>query len=615
LLEHLLGGHESLAGLSELIRARTGGNPFFIEEVVWSLVESGTLVGERGAYRLARPAAELEIPATVQSVLAARIDRLREREKQVLQTASVIGKRFSAPVLERVIEMPEFDLAASLSALLGAEFVYQEALYPRAEYAFKHPLTQEVVYGSQLSERRARTHGAVARAIAADEPEKLNECTALIAHHWEAAGELLEAARWSRRAAEWAGFSDPAEALRHWRGVRRLAAEAPESAEAAGLALAACVWILAFAWRVGISEDEAWAVFREGRRLAQASGDLHSLARLCSSYGFHKVLAMEPAEEALALLDEATGLAREVADSALTLRLAGEWTVSYRNLGRIREAFRISGEVIERARSDPSVGAGIGRLRGYGMLLCAKGMVLGDLARLEEAVRVGEEASRLARERGWDEILFWATACLARTAFAAGDAGRALHHARDAEELAERIGGSGVRANGFLALGMAHLAGRRWGKAKVAFERANATATSGTRNIYLEAMVFLAEATLEVGDPDGARAAIDEAMTLHRDRQLRTRINLLLTLARILLRTEGIRAADRIEGALSEAWRLSEEQGAPVLCPHVHVQRAELARLRGDGTARERELREAHRLFTEMGATGHAKRLAKELGL
>src|SRR5262249_17000871 len=146
LLADLLGMDPSLRRLTERIRERTGGNPFFIEEIVQSLVETGALLGTRGAHRLGKAVEEVVLPATVQSVLAARIDRLPEREKWVLQTASVIGKNFSEPILRSVADLVDGDLAGTLDALMNSEFIYEEALYPQAEYAFKHPLTEEVAY-------------------------------------------------------------------------------------------------------------------------------------------------------------------------------------------------------------------------------------------------------------------------------------------------------------------------------------------------------------------------------------------------------------------------------------------------------------------------------------
>jgi class 3 adenylate cyclase len=222
LLNELLGNHPSVAGLGELIRDRTRGNPFFIEEVVKSLAESGSLEGSAGSYRLVKPVADVAVPASVQGILASRIDHLPERDKQVLQTAAVIGRKFPESILTKVMELPDTDLAASLASLQSGEFIYQETLYPEAEYAFKHPLTEEVAYGSQLGERRRRIHGEVARAIQGTQPEKLDEQAPLLAYHWERAEELLEAAQWHRRAAEWAGVSDLNEAIRHWQSVRAL---------------------------------------------------------------------------------------------------------------------------------------------------------------------------------------------------------------------------------------------------------------------------------------------------------------------------------------------------------------------------------------------------------
>src|SRR5438552_5170677 len=265
LLASLLGTDPSLAGLVERMRERTRGNPFFIEEVVQSLVEAGTLQGARGSYRLARPVAEVAIPATVQAVLAARIDRLPEREKQILQTAAVIGKEFSEPILQAVVDLPPSELAAALRALVAAEFLYEAALFPQAEYAFRHPLTQEVAYRSQLAERRARVHAAVARAIAAQYTGKLDERAALLAHHFEAAGESLEAATSNRRPARCVGSTHPAEGLPHWRKVRTLAAKVPDLAEADVLGLVARAQLLNLGSRLGASAEVAAAVFEEGR--------------------------------------------------------------------------------------------------------------------------------------------------------------------------------------------------------------------------------------------------------------------------------------------------------------------------------------------------------------
>ena len=217
-----------------------------------------------------RPVDQLTIPATVQAVLEARMDRLGEREKAVLQTAAVIGREFAESVLAGVVEAPESELVRALGALTAAEFLYERSLYPEAEYAFRHPLTEEVAYRSQLAARRARTHAAIARAIPDAYPDRCEELAAVVADHWDRAGSPLEAARWNARAAAWAGQNHPADALRHALAVRSLVRDLPDTDETAGLRLGACISILNFGgWRMGMPEDEIAEVYADGRAVAE----------------------------------------------------------------------------------------------------------------------------------------------------------------------------------------------------------------------------------------------------------------------------------------------------------------------------------------------------------
>ena len=198
MIASLLGDDPSVGALGDMVHERTQGNPFFIEEVVRALAGSGVLAGRPGAYRWTQSTSELGVPATVQALLAARVDGLAERDKLVLQSAAVIGKRFSASVLARIVGVPAGEIAPSLAALEHAEFVHRES---DTECAFRHPLTQEVAYGSQLAERRVVLHAAVARALEDVFTERLGEHAAVIAHHWEQAQKPALAWRWRRLAA------------------------------------------------------------------------------------------------------------------------------------------------------------------------------------------------------------------------------------------------------------------------------------------------------------------------------------------------------------------------------------------------------------------------------
>jgi class 3 adenylate cyclase/tetratricopeptide (TPR) repeat protein len=183
LLEPLVGDDPSLAPLRALLVQRTEGNPLFLEESVRALVETRVLVGERGAYRLVNEPGAVQVPATVQAILAARIDRLPADDKRLLQTASVIGKDLPWGLLLAIAELSEDELRRGLGRLQAAEFVYESKLFPDLEYTFKHALTHEVAYGSLLHERRRAVHRELVRAIERLYADRLAEHVEQLAHH------------------------------------------------------------------------------------------------------------------------------------------------------------------------------------------------------------------------------------------------------------------------------------------------------------------------------------------------------------------------------------------------------------------------------------------------
>ena len=200
LLGALLGADAALEPLKRTLIARTEGNPFFLEESVRTLVETGALSGERGAYRLARPLPSIQVPATVQAVLAARIDRLQPGDKALLQTASVIGKDVPLALLQAMAEPAAGDLHAAIGRLQAAEFLYEASLFPDPEYTFKHALTHDVAYGSLLQDRRRALHGRIVATIERLYPDRLAEHIERLAHHafrgdlWEKAVTYLRQA-------------------------------------------------------------------------------------------------------------------------------------------------------------------------------------------------------------------------------------------------------------------------------------------------------------------------------------------------------------------------------------------------------------------------------------
>ena len=615
LLAYLLGSDPSLDGLPQLIRERTAGNPFFVEEIVQSLVEAGNLVGEHGAYRLAAPVEHTAVPASVQTVLAARIDRLPEREKAVLQAAAVIGREFPGPVLRSVAGLEPPELEDALRELVAGEFVFEQELYPEVLYAFKHPLTHEVAYRSQLGERRARLHGATARAIAEQYPDRLDERSALLAQHWEAAGEALEAARWHARAAAWSGTSDPNQSLRHWSKVRELADSLPESEEAAMLGLTARIFWLQFAWRLGISHEEAEGVYVEAERMASDAGDLRSRALLSTIYGgIRGVNDGQPREQAR-LGKEAVALAEEVGDPALYLVTA----ISAYGLfviGEVREGVAMLERAIELADDDPTLAAGIAVGCPLAYCLIFKGGLVSALGQVAEARALLERGMDMAREHGDLEVVGWGHMWNTWIAWFTGDAQGAYAHAHASLEIAERIGDAFSRAYAWYWLGLAEVMRAEWGPAKEAIERSMKLARDHRTAMEGEGyrLAMLAEAHTGLGELDAALALAREGVKAGRAAgAVGSEILSILALAHASFAVRDQPAHAELARELGRALELAQRSQAAAFEPLIRVELAELARRRGNEEERERELRTAQRLFAEVGASGQATRLAPEL--
>ena len=183
LLQALLGADAELASLRTFLIQRTDGNPFFLEESVRSLVETKALVGERGALRLTQPLDNVQVPATVQAILASRIDRLPAAEKQLLQSAAVIGKDVPFILLYAVADEAQESVRRQLALLQSAEFLYETRLFPDSEYTFKHALTQEVAYGGLLIDRRRAIHARIVEEIERLQGDRLAEQVERLAHH------------------------------------------------------------------------------------------------------------------------------------------------------------------------------------------------------------------------------------------------------------------------------------------------------------------------------------------------------------------------------------------------------------------------------------------------
>jgi class 3 adenylate cyclase/tetratricopeptide (TPR) repeat protein len=200
LVQSILGEGQMVPELKNLILGKAAGNPLFMEELTHSLLENGSIQRKEGHYVLSGKPSDIQVPDTVQGIIAARIDRLDESLKRIMHVASVIGREFAFRILQAITEMRE-ELKAHLLNLQGLEFIYEKRLFPELEYVFKHALTQEVAYNSLLLTRRKEIHGKIGHAIEEIYSDRLEEFYEMLAYHYSRSTDLAKGVEYGEKAA------------------------------------------------------------------------------------------------------------------------------------------------------------------------------------------------------------------------------------------------------------------------------------------------------------------------------------------------------------------------------------------------------------------------------
>ena len=341
LLHGMLGPNPDLKPLKQLLIERTEGNPFFLEESVRTLVESGALGGERGNYRLLHPLETVKVPANVQAILAARIDRLAPEDKRLLQTAAVIGKAVPYAILQAIAELPEDALRQGLAQLQAAEFLYEASLYPDLEYTFKHALTHEVAYASLLKQRQHALHARIVRAIEAQYANRLDEQAERLAHHalhaelWEDALRYLQHAA-GKASSRWA-FREAARSLEQaLEVIGRLPNRGELAAQELDIRLALRQALMPAAQTLRIAE-----VIKDAVSLGEKTGDRRRLALAYAYQAYGAIeLCDQPLAEASAL--RSLALAEEIGEPMLTLSARHNLSQIYYTIGDFGQAIAVA---------------------------------------------------------------------------------------------------------------------------------------------------------------------------------------------------------------------------------------------------------------------------------
>jgi tetratricopeptide (TPR) repeat protein len=405
-----------LRALHQLLITRTQGNPFFLEESVHTLVETGVLVGERGAYHLAQPLDTLQVPATVQALLAARIDRLPPEDKRLLQTAAVIGTEVPWPLLQAIADTPDEALYRRLAHLQAAEFLYETSLFPEPAYTFKHALTHEVAYGSLLHERRRTLHGRIVEALEILAGDRLDDQVDRLAQHalrgevWAKAVPYCQQA--GARAHDRAAFG---EEVAYFEQALQALAHLPEDGDTRGQALEICLALGGALHQLG-EYGRCLARLGEAETLARALDDRARLGWVLARMA--QVLRQTgDLDGAMAACRQAHELAAALGDHTLQVYVSHILGQAYEALGDFARAVELLRRNVEAADRESDTSNPLTRISSRAWLA----RVLSALGAFAEGRRYGEEALRLATLEGRAQGPAIAHGCLGLLYLVQGD--------------------------------------------------------------------------------------------------------------------------------------------------------------------------------------------------
>jgi class 3 adenylate cyclase/tetratricopeptide (TPR) repeat protein len=596
LLDALLGPDAALGPLKQLLVERTEANPLFLEESVRALVETAALAGERGGYRLTRPVEQLTIPATVQAILAARIDRLAPEAKRLLQAAAVIGTDVPMPLLLAIADAPEPEVRAELTHLQAAEFLYETRLFPDLEYTFKHALTHEVAYQGLLQDRQRALHARIAESIERLAPERVAEQAERLAHHalrgerWEKAVGYVRQA--GLRAMARAAYREAIVHLEQALGaLRRL----PETRETTELTIDLHIDVrnalrpLGERRRIGDHLHEA-----EG--LARTLGDPHRLARI-ATFVVIQCVDTGDYDGAIRFGEEALSIARTLGDRSI--EVVATTFLGFAHVAR--GDFSDAAALLERNVALE----GDLRAERFGTPVIQSAMsgarladVFSQLGRFDEAIGHGEAAVRVADAADHPYTLHFGLLDLGLAYLCRGDIPRATLVLERCFEICRTwqfVIGTPVAA---ATLGAAYALAGRTDEALPLVTGVVGEFRHRQEHRWPARILLCAGTTyLWAGRIDEARSHAREALALSRRLGARGSEAHALCLAGDAASTGGV---EDPEGYYRDALALAEELGMRPLVAHCHLGLGKLYRRTGKRPEAREHLTTAATMYREM---------------
>jgi class 3 adenylate cyclase/tetratricopeptide (TPR) repeat protein len=591
--------------LTKLILDKAAGNPLFMEEFTHSLIERGYIERKNGHYVLNIKPSEIQVPDTIQGIIAARIDRLEENLKRTMQVASVIGRDFAYPILQ-TITGTQRELKSLLVNLQELEFIYEKSLFPELEYTFKHALTQEVAYNGLLLKRRKEIHDRIGKAIEELYPDRLEEFYEMLAHHYSRAENMEKAYQYLRLSSIKAALRDAtSESLRLGGEAIDVLKRMPDTEENKRRSVEMRL-LISVPFAIQAFPGDALQIMEEGARLAEELGDNRSLVKLWGNISVYYTVksdfsrACEFADKAFSSA-ERTGDVELIATNGLALcaacRFAGK-------LSRIVEVAPAILDTMERAQMQSRTDLGqYLNVNVYSVILSYYGASLGYLGDFDKGLALCKKACHFAQEAGnIYTSLSYTQHLYSLSLNARGDGKRALEHIEKAIRYAEQAEFVVILWVAPTDLGHAYYligdldAARKHYEERLENFRSTGLALNLSWNYYGLGMLCL-----DCGDLESARTNIEESLKLsHRQGEKMEEAVSTVALGRLIGKEELSQSA-QAEKCILQGIKMLEELK---LIPYEAEAYLYLGELYADVGRREKALetlKRAESAFRKMG--------------
>jgi tetratricopeptide (TPR) repeat protein len=579
LIEELVGPRAELSEVRQRVAERSGGNPFFAEELVRSLVENGVVFGAMGDYSLGMKERESSLPGTVEAVVGARIDRLGEDGKAVLQIAAIVGKEFPLVVLRDVAGPHASRIESLLSHLCDAELIQEQTAKDGRQFAFRHPLIQEVAYATQLKTRRNALHASVAKAMEGYYWDRLDEFAGLLAYHYEAAGQFRDAASYASRAATWVGSTNPAQAIKHWQKVRLLLRNQPRSDANDSLRIMSSAQIAWLGWREGMTADEAKPFLEEALAWSRETGNpvipllLFVDGRITVTSGGPADAYVQRVQEALSFLGDRKDIGR-IATLNAALSQAYGWA------GMLREALAANTSALEGISQIDKFDH---QFLGYSVehwAISLRGRILVRLGAFAEAKKCFEAVLGIEQNLLDPTVQLIPHLGYVDLAWCCEDGALAEQHAARLVAIAEKHAAPYLRVFAFACCGTAASIRKNFVDAVHQFGEGLEflRRTRAAMEYEPEMLASLADCHCRLGETERALAIAKEAIDIARIRSARLpECRASITYASALMDMHGATRLDEAEALIRRAESLISQSGARIYRPLLTEARARLS--------------------------------------